>query len=201
MGLVKKASTLFEAICRYRNDGKNSRRSKQSEVKRAAARKEKRTSVPASNPRRLRSEPRKSGTVAATMAETAIFSRQYHDLASHGTCNPSAMEVPRPIQLVEDDDEEEEGEEDMVERDSYDEYEEEDDDIDDSVVEDMRKLEESFKGISQKYRLINRIGEGTIHKLLSASISRTDRAQERSLQSTRPSNCFERRTIMTTRTI
>jgi hypothetical protein len=196
MGLVKKASTLFEAICRYRNDGKNSRRSKQSEVKRAAARKEKRTSVPASNPRRLRSEPRKAGAVASTMAETAIFSRQYHDLTSHGACNPSTMEVPQPIQLVED-----EEEEDMVEWDSYDEYEEEDDDIDDSVVEDMRKLEESFKGISQKYRLINRIGEGTIHKLLSASISRTDRAQERSLQSTKPSNCFQRRTIMMTRTI
>ena len=35
-----------------------------------------------------------------------------------------------------------------------------DDDVDESVAEDMRKLEESFKGISQKYRLINRIGEG-----------------------------------------
>lgn len=35
-------------------------------------------------------------------------------------------------------------------------------DIDESVAEDMRKLEESFKGISQKYRLINRIGEGSI---------------------------------------
>lgn len=34
------------------------------------------------------------------------------------------------------------------------------DEVDESVVEDMRRLEESFKGISQKYRLINRIGEG-----------------------------------------
>lgn len=34
------------------------------------------------------------------------------------------------------------------------------DEIDESVAEDMRKLEENFKGISQKYRLINRIGEG-----------------------------------------
>jgi cell division control protein 7 len=70
------------------------------------------------------------------------------------------MEAPQSIQLVEDD-------EDVVaEVDSYDEYEEEDeDDIDDSVIEDMRKLEESFKGISQKYRLINRIGEGIVHKL------------------------------------
>ena len=32
--------------------------------------------------------------------------------------------------------------------------------VDESVVDDMRRLEESFTGISQKYRLINRIGEG-----------------------------------------
>lgn len=35
-----------------------------------------------------------------------------------------------------------------------------DDDIDESVMEEMQKLEESFVGISRKYRLINRIGEG-----------------------------------------
>jgi cell division control protein 7 len=64
------------------------------------------------------------------------------------------MEVPQPIQLFEDD-------EDDLEEEAFDEYEE-DDDIDDSVAEDMKKLEESFKGISQKYRLINRIGEGSI---------------------------------------
>ena len=38
---------------------------------------------------------------------------------------------------------------------------ESEDEVDESVVEDMRRLEESFKGVSQKYRLINRIGEGT----------------------------------------
>jgi hypothetical protein len=38
--------------------------------------------------------------------------------------------------------------------------EESEDEVDESVVEDMRKLEESFTGISEKYRLINRIGEG-----------------------------------------
>jgi hypothetical protein len=38
---------------------------------------------------------------------------------------------------------------------------ESEEDVEESVAEDMRKLEESFKGISQKYRLINRIGEGT----------------------------------------
>ncbi|RVX75492.1 hypothetical protein B0A52_00845 [Exophiala mesophila] len=43
-----------------------------------------------------------------------------------------------------------------------------DDDIDETVMEDMRKLEESFKGISQKYRLINRIGEGTFSTVYKA---------------------------------
>lgn len=40
------------------------------------------------------------------------------------------------------------------------EEDEDEDDVDESVLEDMRKLEESFKGISEKYRMINRIGEG-----------------------------------------
>ena len=35
-----------------------------------------------------------------------------------------------------------------------------DDEPDESVMEDMKKLEESFEGISRRYRLINRIGEG-----------------------------------------
>lgn len=38
----------------------------------------------------------------------------------------------------------------------------EDDDIDDSVKEDMGKLEDSFPGISGRFRLVNRIGEGKI---------------------------------------
>lgn len=33
--------------------------------------------------------------------------------------------------------------------------------IDKSVLEDMAKFEDSFKGITQRFRLINRIGEGT----------------------------------------
>ena len=35
-----------------------------------------------------------------------------------------------------------------------------DDEVDETVAEDMRRLEENFAGISKKYRLINRIGEG-----------------------------------------
>jgi hypothetical protein len=37
---------------------------------------------------------------------------------------------------------------------------ESDEEVDESVLEDMRKLEENFAGISRKYRLVNRIGEG-----------------------------------------
>jgi hypothetical protein len=67
------------------------------------------------------------------------------------------------VQLVSTDNNEDEEGEGLVDEheDSMSEgSENSDDEIDDSVVEDMRKLEESFKGISQKYRLINRIGEG-----------------------------------------
>lgn len=32
--------------------------------------------------------------------------------------------------------------------------------VDESVAEDIYKLEETFKGISTRFRLINRIGEG-----------------------------------------
>jgi hypothetical protein len=40
------------------------------------------------------------------------------------------------------------------------EYESSEEDVDESVKEDMRKLEETFAGISDRFRLINRIGEG-----------------------------------------
>lgn len=39
---------------------------------------------------------------------------------------------------------------------------EDDEDIEDSVKEDMKKLEDSFPGISDRFRLVNRIGEGTV---------------------------------------
>jgi cell division control protein 7 len=39
------------------------------------------------------------------------------------------------------------------------EFEEE---VDESVREDMRKLEDTFPGISDRFRLVNRIGEGMI---------------------------------------
>ncbi|OJJ84103.1 serine/threonine protein kinase CDC7 [Aspergillus glaucus CBS 516.65] len=45
---------------------------------------------------------------------------------------------------------------------------EDDEDIDDSVKEDMRKLEDSFPGISDRFRLVNRIGEGTFSTVYKA---------------------------------
>ena len=38
--------------------------------------------------------------------------------------------------------------------------------VDKSVMEDMAKFEESFKGITQRFRLINRIGEGTSYQMI-----------------------------------
>ncbi|KIY02818.1 uncharacterized protein Z520_01283 [Fonsecaea multimorphosa CBS 102226] len=49
-----------------------------------------------------------------------------------------------------------------------DDSDESDDEVNESVVDDMRRLEESFRGISQRYRLINRIGEGTFSTVYKA---------------------------------
>lgn len=46
-----------------------------------------------------------------------------------------------------------------IETDAYSESESEED-VDPAVQEDMEKFEASFKGIKDRYRLINRIGEG-----------------------------------------
>lgn len=63
---------------------------------------------------------------------------------------------------------------------------------DESVMEDMKKLEESFEGISHKYRLINRIGEGkTIPK---HTLNRSNVSQVPSRRYTRPSSCKDIRT-------
>ena len=43
-----------------------------------------------------------------------------------------------------------------------------DDDIDEDVLDDMQRFEQSFKNISQRYRLINRIGEGTFSTVYKA---------------------------------
>ncbi|OJD25275.1 CDC7 protein kinase [Blastomyces percursus] len=55
-----------------------------------------------------------------------------------------------------------------VESDGQELSEESEPEVDESVAEDMRKLESTFKGISSRYRLINRIGEGTFSTVYKA---------------------------------
>lgn len=43
-----------------------------------------------------------------------------------------------------------------------------DEEIDDAVLDDMEKFEQSFRNINQRYRLINRIGEGTFSTVYKA---------------------------------
>lgn len=74
--------------------------------------------------------------------------------------------------------------------------------VDESVAEDMLNLEDTFKGISQRFRLINRIGEGAT-SLINASIRSAGRIpltgntwfQEPSLPCTRPKIYFTSTTI------
>ena len=46
--------------------------------------------------------------------------------------------------------------------------EDEEEEVDDAVLEDMEKFEQSFKNINQRYRLLNRIGEGTFSTVYKA---------------------------------
>lgn len=69
----------------------------------------------------------------------------------------------------EQDEQEEDGEEDYNE-DYYDERQDEgsdtsedSQDIEPAVLEDMEKFRDTFKGISKRFRLINRIGEGKLN--------------------------------------
>ncbi|KAJ6153797.1 hypothetical protein N7470_006756 [Penicillium chermesinum] len=48
------------------------------------------------------------------------------------------------------------------------EYDYEDEEVDESVREDMTKLEDTFPGISERFRLVNRIGEGTFSTVYKA---------------------------------
>ena len=106
---------------------------------------------------------RRKGTVEAAEAPLAYakptmvqgITLTYDTSTRQAECFPKsrAMVDPQRIQIVEDEEEHDDGP--IVYHDS-----ESEDEVDESVVEDMRKLEENFKGISQKYRLINRIGEG-----------------------------------------
>ena len=47
----------------------------------------------------------------------------------------------------------------------------EEEEIDEVVMEDMRKLEDTFPGISDRFRLVNRIGEGMVALQKSPSVA------------------------------
>lgn len=88
------------------------------------------------------------------MGSTAIAIHEDEDATLHASGPPANTNSRTMAHLGSDD-------EDSMADSISDHSDDSEDDIDESVIEDMRKLEESFKGISQKYRLINRIGEGT----------------------------------------
>jgi hypothetical protein len=164
MGLVKKASKLLEGVRRHQNDSRLPPQAKEGDV-----------SVPSKGKfgqfieerklrrRKARLEAAEDPSIGdrgqATMAQRTNLTHETSARQAEYFHKPRSMADPPRIQIAEDEEEEEEEEDDDDEPVIDDESESEDE-VDESVVEDMRKLEESFKGISQKYRLINRIGEG-----------------------------------------
>jgi hypothetical protein len=167
MGLVKKASKLFRGVRRQRTELRRPRKSKEEDLNvRSTGRIAK--FVAAQKLRRGKSavEATAEGVLLGTVEKEAmaqeVFSAHKDDMQQiESSRKPRAMVDPQHIQIVED--EEEDQSEEGYETESEDE-------VDESVVEDMRKLEESFRGISRKYRLINRIGEGILPSLLDCTI-------------------------------
>ena len=63
------------------------------------------------------------------------------------------------------DDEASHGQEDYYSEEEIDMSDEEEPEVEESVQEDIYKFEQSFQGISERFRLINRIGEGMARRL------------------------------------
>jgi len=183
MGLVNKANKLLQGVRRRRNELRSPRQLKGEKVNirstggfgRFIAKHKLRR-------HRLNPEEQTDGKPGDTTKAAMEFEMEYvHEHAIQQMEQPRvsrAIAQPQCIQIaeVEDEEEEDEEEEDEEEDQGEDEGdgeedlsgEENDDDesgdeVEESVIEDMRKLEESFRGISRKYRLINRIGEGDMN--------------------------------------
>jgi len=95
----------------------------------------------------------------------------HHDIVIHEDDDVAArkMIVDHPhTQPVSAEEEEESASESLTSETS-----DSEDEVDETVMEDMRKLEEDFKGISQQYRLINRIGEGNFARPPSVAATLT----------------------------
>ena len=164
MGLVNKASKLLEGVCRHKHGSRGHQRSQQQEVdgqlvgriarfvaaQKSRRQRRRRTSVQATTNAPLQN------TTKEAMAQKIAYTNEND--AHHMEYSQAARNTAdnHGIHIVEDE-KDEEDEENISE--DYEDGESEDE-VDESVIEDMHKLEESFRGISRKYRLINRIGEG-----------------------------------------
>ena len=173
MTLAKKASAFFRRIRRHKNERRSTRNATLEEVELRSSGKSTCSNPLTVEKLKSRSVSSKEGAVAEAiqhkhaMTLGAFTIHEDQSLKFHRCGNEDAMDNDQSLHLVDDDDDdnededdEEEGEREGGEDITSDEYDESEDEVDESVLEDMRRLEESFKGISQKYRLINRIGEG-----------------------------------------
>ena len=161
MGLVKKASKLFEGVRRHRNETRNPPQPGKEDLN---VQFKGRIGQLVGAQKLLRRRSTAEAAEKASLGDKRKAAPAQEMISMHGNCTYQITEFRKPrtmadaprIQIVEDEEEEEEEEDQLGEDDEV----ESEDEVDESVVEDMRKLEESFRGISSKYRLINRIGEG-----------------------------------------
>jgi hypothetical protein len=179
MGLVKKASKLLRGVRRHRNDLRSPRLLKEEKLNiRSTGRIGRFIAKHKLRRRRPEGEAqtdRKPGNTTKAAMAYEYETEYMYEQGVHQMERPRVqrhMAQPQHIHIAEDqDEEEEEEEEDEVEEDDGGEglsgeendNDESEDEVEESVIEDMRKLEESFRGISRKYRLINRIGEGDLY--------------------------------------
>lgn len=81
---------------------------------------------------------------------------------------PSTEDTQMNTDVAEEEEEDAEQEDQEEEQElELEEDDEEESDGDDQMDEDMRKLQNSFPGFKQKYRLLKRIGEGTSRRSIS----------------------------------
>jgi hypothetical protein len=180
MGLVKKASELLQGVRRRRNDSTSPRQYNEEKVNvRSTGRIGRFIVRHKLGQHRLKPEAQTHGRPENTTEAAMEYETEYmHEHDIHRMERPRVlmnMAEPQCVQITEvvkeedidDEEEDDEGEdegdgaEDISRAENDD--DESEDEVEESVIEDMRKLEESFRGISRKYRLINRIGEGDIN--------------------------------------
>jgi hypothetical protein len=166
MGLVKKASKLLEGIRRHKNEIRSPLRPRDGDLnvrprgrlgELVAARKLRRQRTTVEATRIESNEHNSEESMAQELAYTDDQGLQHIQRPRI----PRTMSDTQRIQIIEDEEEEDPAEA------AYEGESESEDEVDESVAEDMRKLEESFRGISRKYRLINRIGEGNMSGILT----------------------------------